>query len=170
MENKTKTILWITGTALGIGTAILYVRHQATKIVDSDVQVTSLKLISLEKSVITIEVTIVATNNSNVSATLQEIYLDVLFQDKKVGTVNFIADTTSADPAINGFIAAKSKTAPIPILVNVNVDEIVGNIFGMLFGTVQSKNIKVKLDGFATIKKGMISVNIPIDYTEEIKL
>lgn len=170
MQTTTKTILWVAGTAVVITGAVLYVRNQAVKITESDVQVTGIRLISFEKNVITLEVTIVATNNSSVTATLQEIYMDVLLQNKKVGVVQFTADTSSKDPAINGFIAAKSKTAPIPILVNVNVEEIAGNIFGMLFGTVQSKNIVVQLDGYATIKKGMVSVNIPINYTEEIKL
>jgi len=154
-----KTISVFAGLGL-IGYAIYrYYLKQIDFIKDITYQVTGLKIREFKKNNISLDITALIFNASNVEAVVTQMYLDVFINGIKVGNVNEIKDIP---------IKPKQSTT---IQFNFSFDPqlIAKNIVDLVTLSVAAKDIVIDIKGYIRVKSGFLSTPLPFEYRNNLK-
>lgn len=156
---KINGLLVASGIGL-IGYALYrYYKKQIEFIKNYEYKVTGLRVVSFQKDNIVLDVTTRITNNSNVEATVKEIYLDFFLNKVKVGNINEVKDIFIQ---ANGFSDFSFRIAFNPQIV-------LGNIANIVTLSVGIKDVIFDLDGYVKIESGFIKTTIPFKYSNNLK-
>ena len=154
-----KTVSILAGLGI-IGYAIYrYYMKQIDFLKDITYEVRGLKIREFSKQKVSIDVTALIFNASNVEATVTQMYLDVYTNGVKVGNVNEIKD-----------ILIKPKQSTL-IDFNFSFDPtiIAKNIVDLITISVSSKDIVINIKGYIRVKSGFLSTPLPFEYTTNLK-
>jgi len=154
-----KTISVFAGLGL-IGYAIYrYYLKQIDFIKDITYQVTGLKIREFKKNNISLDITALIFNASNVEAVVTQMYLDVFINGIKVGNVNEIKDIP---------IKPKQSTT---IQFNFSFDPqlIAKNIVDLVTLSMAAKDIVIDIKGYIRVKSGFLSTPLPFEYKNNLK-
>ena len=154
-----KTVSILAGLGI-IGYAIYrYYMKQIDFLKDITYEVKGLKIKEFSKQKVSVDVTALIFNASNVEATVTQMYLDVYTNGVKVGNVNEIKD-----------ILIKPKQSTL-IDFNFSFDPtiIAKNIVDLITISVSSKDIVINIKGYIRVKSGFLSTPLPFEYTTNLK-
>ena len=154
-----KTISLVAGIGL-IGYAVYkYYQKQIDFIKDITYQVTGVKIREFSKQKVSLDISALIFNASNVEATLTQMYLDVFINGVNVGKVNEIKDI---------LILPKQSTI---IQFNFSFDPslIAKNIVDLVTLSVAAKDIIFDIKGYIRVKSGFLSTALPFEYRNNLK-
>jgi LEA14-like dessication related protein len=154
-----KTVSLVAGIGL-IGYAIYkYYQKQIDFIKDITYQVTGVKIREFSKQKVSMDISALIFNASNVEATLTQMYLDVFINGVNVGKVNEIKDI---------LILPKQSTI---IQFNFSFDPslIAKNIVDLVTLSVAAKDIIFDIKGYIRVKSGFLSTALPFEYRNNLK-
>ena len=154
-----KSLLVLSGIGI-IGIAIYrYYRKQADLLQNYTYRVIGLKVVSITTENLIFDVTTRITNNSNVSATITEIYLDAYVNGQNVANINEVKDI---------FVKANGSS-DFTFRLNISPKMVLGNIVNIVTLSTNTKDLFLNLDGYVKIKSGFLSVSLPFEYQNNIK-
>lgn len=154
-----KALLVASGIGI-IGIAIYrYYKKQADLLTNYTYRVVGIKIVSVTIDNIVLDITTRITNNSNVSATVKEIYLDAYINGQNVATINEVKDIFVR---ANGNSDFSFRVSVIPKLV-------LGNIVNIVSLTTALKDLYLNLDGYIKVKSGFLTLSLPFKYQNNIK-
>ena len=154
-----KTISILAGLGL-IGYAIYrYYLKQIDFIKDITYQVKGIKIREFSKNKVSLDISALIFNASNVEATVTQMYLDVLINGTKVGKVNEIKDIP-IKPKQSTLIEFNFAFEPSLIFKNV-VD--------LITLTIAAKDMVVDIKGYIRVKSGFLSTPLPFEYKTNLK-
>ena len=97
-------------------------------------------------------------NPNDVAMTLRKVNVDVMLEDKKIGTIN--QDTKTKVPASADF------SVPVDATFNIGDVGLLNSILSVLGG----KKMKAHYVGYIKLSVHGVPIKVPIDYEEEIRL
>jgi hypothetical protein len=154
-----KALLVASGIGI-IGIAIYrYYKKQADLLTNYTYKVIGIKIVSVTLDNIALDITTRITNNSNVSATVKEIYLDAYINGQNVATINEVKDIFVR---ANGNSDFTFRVTVIPKLV-------LGNIVNIVSLTTALKDLYLNLDGYIKVRSGFLTLSLPFKYQNNIK-
>lgn len=154
-----KTISILAGLGL-IGYALYrYYLKQIDFIKDITYQVKGLKIREFKKQKVSLDITALVFNASNVEATVTQMYLDVFVNKIKVGNVNEIKD-----------IVIKPKQSTL-IDFNFAFDPslVLKNVVDLVTLSIAAKDMVIDIKGYIRVKSGFLSTPLPFEYQTNLK-
>ena len=154
-----KTVSLLAGLGI-IGYAIYrYYQKQVDFLKDITYQITGIKIREFTKKKVSLDISAVIFNASNVEATVSQMYLDVIINGIKVGNVNEVKE-----------ILVKPKQSTI-IQFNFSFDPslIAKNIVDLVTLSVAAKDIVLDIKGYIRVKSGFLSSALPFEYRNNLK-
>ena len=143
-----------------IGYAIYrYYKKQIDFLKDFEYKVIGLKIISIKKDNITLDINTRIVNNSNVEATVKEIYLDCYLNKVKVGNITEVKDIYVRG---NGY-------SDFSFRFSFNPQIVFGNLINIVTLSIGTKDIMFDVDGYVRIESGFIKTTIPFEYSNNLK-
>jgi LEA14-like dessication related protein len=136
-----------------------YFKKQADILKDFTWKVSGFKLIKLTLNELSIDVSILFSSKADIEAKINKLYLDIYVEGKNVGFVQ----------EVKSFIIPANGSTNIPLHISINPQSVFKNIFDVSLGVAKSKDLRLKLDGYANIRSGFISTTIPVVYETTIK-
>jgi hypothetical protein len=154
-----KALLIISGLGvLGYG-LYRYFKYQSKLLMEYSWKFVGLRIFKITFNEISLEIKFQFTSKANIQAKIEKMYFDLYIDGVNVG---FISDTTPIIIPANG-------TSIVPLMVSINPKSVLGNIVGLGAGYGVNKDFKLKMDGYANIRSGFISVTLPITYEISLK-
>jgi LEA14-like dessication related protein len=153
---------WIGGSlaAVGLGYALYrYVLLQSKLLQKYEYKIIGFKINKLKPTELSFNVKVRFTSKANIDAEIKKIYLDVYFEEKKVGYI------IEEKP----FIIPAKGSSDIELNYTFNPQYVVGNIIEILLGGAGKKDFNFGLEGYAKVKSGLIGATVPIKYKTTIK-
>jgi LEA14-like dessication related protein len=158
MKNQ-KSIFILSGLLI-IGYSLFrYYRKQVDFLKDITYQIVGVGIRNISLSEVTLDISAKIFNASNVEATVKEIYLDVMMNGIKVGSVNEIKD----------ILILPSQTSVVSFSFSFNPRLIAGNLINILSLTTMLKNVIFTLQGFVKVQSSFITTTIPFEYENNLK-
>lgn len=154
-----RALLVVSGIGV-IGYAIYrYYLKQVDFLKDFEYKVTGLKIASITSDNISLDITTQIVNNSNVEATVKEIYLDCYLNKVKVGNVTEVKDI---------FVSANGYSN-FSFRFSFNPKIVLGNIINIVTLSVGTKDVMFDMDGYVRIESGFVKTTIPFEYSNNLK-
>jgi LEA14-like dessication related protein len=154
-----RALLVVSGIGV-IGYAIYrYYLKQVDFLKDFEYKVTGLKIASITSDNISLDITTQIVNNSNVEATVKEIYLDCYLNKVKVGNVTEVKDI---------FVSANGYSN-FSFRFSFNPKIVLGNIINIVTLSVGTKDVMFDMDGYVRIESGFVKTTIPFEYSNKLK-
>jgi LEA14-like dessication related protein len=153
-----KPILLISGISVIAYAIYSYYQKQIKLLADVQTTLVGLKIVSISKTAIVLDITNRLMNVSNVEATIKQMYLDCYLNGVQIGNVNEIKD-------IN-ILAGKSSDISFRFTFNPSL--VLGNVFNILTFAVQAKDIKFEAKGFIKVSSSFITTTIPFQYSNNL--
>jgi len=154
-----KPILLISGIGIIAYAIYNYYQKQFKLLADVKTTLVGLKIVSVSKTAVVLDITSRITNISNVEATVKQMYLDCFLNGVLIGNVNETKD-------IN-ILAGKSSDIPFRFTFNPSL--ILGNVVNILTLAVQLRDMKFEAKGFVKIKVNFITTTVPFEYQSDLK-
>ena len=143
-----------------IGYAIYrYYKTQLEILQNFQYKVIGLRLVTIAKDNITLDINTRITNESNVEANVKEVYLDAYINGVKAGNINEVKDI---NVKANGY-------SDFSFRFNFNPQIILGNIINIVTLSVGAKDIMFGLDGYVKVEGKLIKATIPFKYSNNLK-
>lgn len=140
---------------VAIGYALYkYFSVQSKLLMDYEYKIVNIKPIKISLTELTFDITIRFISKSDIEAEIQQIYLDVFAEGNPVGFV------TENKP----FIIPAKGSSDISLRFSFEPKKILSSVTNILLGAGQRKDLKFKLQGYATVKSGFIKKTLPISY------
>jgi len=154
-----KPALIISGLGV-IGYALFrYYNKQIDFVKDIQYTISGLKIVNIAKEDVTLEIFLKVYNASNVEAKVTEIFLDVMMNGTKVGSINESSE----------FTIMPTKTTEVSYKFSFNPSLVIKNIVNILTLTVALKDVVIVADGYMKVKSGFLSTTIPFTYQNTLK-
>lgn len=154
-----KTIALVTGIGL-IGYSVYrYYQKQINFLKDITYQITGIKIREFSKQKVSLDISALIFNASNVEATVSQMYLDVFINGVAVGNVNEIKDI---------LILPKQSTV-VQFNFSFDPSKIAKNIVDLVTLTVAAKDIIIDIKGYIRVKSGFLSTALPFEYRNNLK-
>jgi len=154
-----KPALIISGLGV-IGYALFrYYKKQIDFVKDIQYTISGLKIVNIAKEDVTLEIFLKVYNASNVEAKVTEIFLDVIMNGTKVGSIN---ESTE-------FTIKPTQTTEVSYKFSFNPSLVIKNIVNILTLTVALKDVVIVADGYMKVKSGFLSTTIPFTYQNTLK-
>jgi LEA14-like dessication related protein len=154
-----KALLVASGIGI-IGYAIYrYYKKQADLLTNYTYKVVGINIGSITTENIVLDVTTRITNNSNVSATITEIYLDAYINGQNVANINEVKDI---------FVKANGDS-DFTFRLSISPKLVLGNLVNIVTLSSAIKDLILNLDGYIKIKSGFLSVSLPFKYQNNLK-
>jgi LEA14-like dessication related protein len=154
-----KPALIISGLGV-IGYALFrYYKKQIDFVKDIQYTISGLKIVNIAKEDVTLEIFLKVYNASNVEAKVTEIFLDVMMNGTKVGSINESSE----------FTIMPTKTTEVSYKFSFNPSLVIKNIVNILTLTVALKDVVIIADGYMKVKSGFLSTTIPFTYQNTLK-
>jgi LEA14-like dessication related protein len=118
-----------------------------------------LKIITISKEDITLDITVNLFNGSDVAATVKEMYLDVMINNVVVGNINEVKDVVIMSKKSTNFIYRFS----------FNPQLIFKNIVDLISFSIQAKNLNFDVKGYVNIDFGIYKTTLPFTYKDNLK-
>ena len=154
-----KPALIVSGLGV-IGYALFrYYKKQIDFVKDIQYTVSGLKIVNIAKEDVTLEIFLKVYNASNVEAKVTEIFLDVIMNGTKVGSIN---ESTE-------FTIKPTQTTEVSYKFSFNPSLVIKNIVNILTLTVALKDVVIVADGYMKVKSGFLSTTVPFTYQNTLK-
>ena len=154
-----KPALIVSGLGV-IGYALFrYYKKQIDFVKDIQYTISGLKIVNIAKEDVTLEIFLKVYNASNVEAKVTEIFLDVIMNGTKVGSIN---ESTE-------FTIMPTKTTEVSYKFSFNPSLVIKNIVNILTLTVALKDVVIVADGYMKVKSGFLSTTVPFTYQNTLK-
>jgi LEA14-like dessication related protein len=154
-----KALLIASGVGI-IGYAIYrYYKKQVDLLANYTYKVVGVKIVSLTTDNVILDVNTRITNNSNVSATVTEIYLDAYLNGETVANINEVKDI---------FVKANGSS-DFSFRLAISPKMVLGNIVNIVTLSAATKDLFLNLKGYVKIKSGFLSISLPFEYQNNIK-
>jgi LEA14-like dessication related protein len=154
-----KTVSILAGLGL-IGYAIYrYYLKQIDILKNITFKVQGIKIREFSKKKVSLDVSALIFNASNVEVTITQMYLDVYANGVKVGDINEIKDI---------LIKPKQSTF-ISFNFSLDLSLIAKNIVDLITISVSSKDMIIDIKGYIKVKNGFLSTPVPFEYTTNLK-
>ena len=154
-----KPALIVSGLGV-IGYALFrYYKKQIDFVKDIQYTISGLKIVNIAKEDVTLEIFLKVYNASNVEAKVTEIFLDVIMNGTKVGTIN---ESTE-------FTIKPTQTTEVSYKFSFNPSLVIKNIVNILTLTVALKDVVIVADGYMKVKSGFLSTTVPFTYQNTLK-
>jgi LEA14-like dessication related protein len=154
-----KPALIISGLGV-IGYALFrYYKKQIDFVKDIQYTISGLKIVNIAKEDVTLEIFLKVYNASNVEAKITEIFLDVMMNGTKVGSINESSE----------FTIMPTKTTEVSYKFSFNPSLVIKNIVNILTLTVALKDVVIVADGYMKVKSGFLSTTVPFTYQNTLK-
>lgn len=155
-----KKALIITAGVATIGFIIYrYIKVQTGLLKDFSYKIIGFHLYSFQKDKISFTLKIRFTNQSNIEATVRQVYSDVYIDGKLIG---YIMEAKE-------FIIPANGSSDIDLYFSVAPQFVLTNVVGLLTGILQKKDATLTLKGNAKVTSSFITTVIPIDYSTTVK-
>ena len=143
-----------------IGYALFrYYKKQIDFVKDIQYTISGLKIVNIAKEDVTLEIFLKVYNASNVEAKVTEIFLDVIMNGTKVGSIN---ESTE-------FTIKPTQTTEVSYKFSFNPSLVIKNIVNILTLTVALKDVVIVADGYMKVKSGFLSTTVPFTYQNTLK-
>lgn len=154
-----KALLVASGLGI-IGYALYrYYKKQIDFVKDFDYKVVGVKVVSVTPDNIVLDITARVINNSNVQATVKEMFLDFFINSVKVGNITEVKDV---QVRANGYSDFSFRFAFNPKIV-------LGNIVNIVTLSVGTKDIIFDINGYVRVESGFVKTTIPFEYSNNLK-
>lgn len=154
-----KILLAVGGLSLlGFG-LYKYFKTQADLLTKLSWKIQGFKIRKFSFQELAIDVNFLFTSVADLEAKIEKLYLDLYLEGKNVG---YIMEEKE-------FIIPAKGSSSIPIFVSINPQAVFKNIIDFTLNIGKNKDVKFKMDGFASIKSGFISTTLPIKYETTLK-
>lgn len=159
MGKSLKTIYIVLGVGV-ISYALYRFYKKQFKVLtqDYDYKVIGAKIKSIKATEFSFDLKIRFFNKSKIEATINRLYMDVFFEDAKVG---YLSESKPLLIPANG-------SSDIDLSLSFNPQLILKNIVGILFSGVKQKDLNFTLKGYANIRSGFISTTLPIEFKDKV--
>lgn len=144
-------------TAIGLS-LYRYYKRQIDFLKDIQYRVTGIKVISISKENVTLEIATQIYNSSNVEATVTEINLDVLINGINTGKIREAKEITILPRSISEF----------SFQFNFNPSVIGQNILNLLTLSVALKDVIISVQGDLKIKSAFVNAYLPFEYRNNL--
>jgi LEA14-like dessication related protein len=114
---------------------------------------------NIAKEDVTLEIFLKVYNASNVEAKITEIFLDVMMNGTKVGSINESSE----------FTIMPTQTTEVSYKFSFNPSLVIKNIVNILTLTVALKDVVIVADGYMKVKSGLLSTTVPFTYQNTLK-
>ena len=154
-----KPALIVSGLGV-IGYALFrYYKKQIDFVKDIQYTISGLKIVNIAKEDVTLEIFLKVYNASNVEAKVTEIFLDVIMNGTKVGSINESTEST----------IKPTQTTEVSYKFSFNPSLVIKNIVNILTLTVALKDVVIVADGYMKVKSGFLSTTVPFTYQNTLK-
>lgn len=136
-----------------------YYKTQLEILQNFQYKVIGLRIVSLLKDNISLDINTRITNESNVEARVKEVYLDAYINDVKAGNINEVKDILVK---ANGY-------SDFSFRFSFNPQIILGNILNIVTLSIGTKDVMFKLDGYVKVEGKLIKATIPFKYSNNLK-
>ena len=136
-----------------------YYKKQLDIIKNYDYKVTGLKIVSLQKNLISLDITTRITNYSNVEAVVKQLFLDVYINGVKVGNVD-----ETKDIFVRG-----NGSSDFSFRFSFDPQVVLGNIVNIVTLSVGIKDVMIELDGYVKVESGVLKATVPFNYKNNLK-
>jgi LEA14-like dessication related protein len=154
-----KALLIASGVGI-IGYAIYrYYKKQVDLLANYTYKVVGIKIVTITTDNIVLDVNTRITNNSNVSATVTEIYLDAYLNGEAVANINEVKD----------ILVKANGSSDFSFRLAISPKMVLGNIVNIVTLSASTKDLFLNLKGYVKIKSGFLSVSLPFEYQNNIK-
>jgi LEA14-like dessication related protein len=149
-----RTILILSGAGM-IGYALYsFYKNQIKFVKNIDYKINKIKILKLDRQLLSIELTFRLFNYSNIDAEVNEIFLDFFINDNKVGNIQ---------ESKNIIIKASGQT-DVSFVFNIQPTLVFMNLASILNTTAAIKDAKIKAQGYVRVKSGFLSTTVPYEY------
>lgn len=136
-----------------------YYKKQVEFIQNYQYKVTGLRIVSIQPKNVAVDVDTKIINNSNVEATIKEMYLDFYVNKVKVGNINEIKDIR----------VMANGTSDFSFRIAFNPKLVLGNILNIVTLSVGAKDVIFDIEGYVKVESGLIKTTIPFTYENNLK-
>jgi len=154
-----KPLLFVGGCSLLAYAFYKYYLSQKKFIDSIKLKFVGLKIITISKENITLDITVNIYNGSDVQATAKEMYLDVMINDVVVGNINEVKDV---------FIMSR-KSTNFTYRFFFNPQIILKNIVDLISFSIQAKNLNFEVKGYVNMDFGIYKITLPITFQDNLK-
>lgn len=153
-----KPILLLSGFGI-IGYALYrYYTKQVDFLRNITYQIKSLKVKNISENLVSIDVSAMIYNASNVEAIVSEMYLDVFINGIKVANVNEVKD----------ILIKPTQSTTIDFNFSFNPRRVAQNLVSLLLSTATSKATNLTIDGYVKVRSSFIKTTIPFAYENNL--
>jgi LEA14-like dessication related protein len=136
-----------------------YYKKQVEFIQNYQYKVTGLKIVSIKPDEITVDITTKITNDSNVDATIKEMYLDFYVNKSRVGNINEVKDIQ----------VRANATSDFSFRISFNPKLVLGNLVNIVTLSVGAKDLIFDVEGYVKVESGLVKTTIPFTYSNNLK-
>jgi len=154
-----KPILIVTGIGVIAYAIYNYYKKQLDIIKNYDYKVTGLRIVSLQKDLVSLDITTRITNYSNVEAVVKQLFLDVYINGVKVGNVD-----ENKDVFVRG-----NGSSDFSFRFSFDPQVVLGNIVNIVTLSVGIKDVMIELDGYVKVESGVLKATVPFNYKNNLK-
>lgn len=154
-----RTILILSGASI-IGYALYnFYKNQIAFVKNIDYKISKIKILKLDRQLLSIELTFRLFNYSNIDAEVNEIFLDFFINENKVGNIQ---------ESKTIMIKASGQT-DVSFVFNIQPTLVFMNLANILNTTAAIRDAKIKARGYVRVKSGMLSTTVPYEYNTTMK-
>jgi LEA14-like dessication related protein len=158
MKNR-NTIFVIGGVGIIAYALYRYYMKQVDFLKDITYQISGVGIRTITLNEVTLDISAKIYNASNVEATVKEMYLDILLNGIKVGSVNEVKDIT----------ILPTQTSIVQFSFTFNPRLIAGNIVNIVSLTTLLKDVIFTAKGYVKVQSSFITNSIPFEYENNLK-
>jgi|DEB0MinimDraft_10_1074344.scaffolds.fasta_scaffold43963_3 hypothetical protein len=155
-----RSLLLLGGLGLvGYG-AYTYYKTEVAILEESDISLSGIKVIDKSPSNVTLRISVNITNNSEIDFTIRKYDLAFIINNSFIGKII----NSNVDTLVKGF----GGTSQITFDFSFNPKEV--GIANVIYSLLTRRGTsKFTTRGFVSVKKGLISVDAPIDVTYSLR-
>jgi len=154
-----KPLLFVGGCSLLAIAFYKYYLSQKKFIEQIKFKFVGLKIITISKENITLDITVSIYNESDIQATAKEMYLDVMINDIVVGNINEVKDV----------VIMSKKSTNFTYRFSFNPQLILKNIVDLISFSIQAKNLNFEVKGYVNMDFGIYKTTLPFTYQDNLK-
>jgi len=158
MKNR-NTIFVVGGVGIIAYALYRYYKKQVDFLKDITYQISGVGIRTITFNEVTLDISAKIYNASNVEATVKEMYLDILLNGIKVGSVNEVKDIT----------ILPTQTSIVQFSFTFNPRLIAGNIVNIVSLTTLLKDVIFTAKGYVKVQSSFITTSIPFEYENNLK-
>ena len=159
MQTKYKVLIGMAGVgAFGFYLYRFY-KRQVDLLMDFETAFAGIEIKKASVDLVTLEILMRFRNKANIEATVDHVYGEVFLQEASVGFFNEVAP----------FVIPAKGESDIPVSVTFSPRRVIKNFTDFLLGVAKTKDMPVRVKGYATVRSGFVRISVPYEYTTTIK-